>query len=126
MAELIGQVSSGLGQGRYFTRLDWVVEQFSQKLGIDPYPGTFNVNLNPAQLQPLVNQDLAYVDIIPPDPAFCPARCYRVRINHLVEGAVVVAEATSHPANYIEIIAAVNIKETLGVQDGDDVAVEFY
>ncbi|HXV99308.1 MAG TPA: DUF120 domain-containing protein, partial [Anaerolineae bacterium] len=45
---LSGQVVTGLGQGAGFTQLDWAREQFIEKLGIDPYPGTLNLRLSQA------------------------------------------------------------------------------
>ena len=38
--ELLGRLATGSGQGKHFTRLDWAREQFLDKLGIDPFPGT--------------------------------------------------------------------------------------
>lgn len=44
--DIYGQLVSGIGHGRYFTRLDWVRTQFMDCLGIDPFPGTANVIIN--------------------------------------------------------------------------------
>ena len=38
-----GRLTSGVGQGKHFTRLDWACRQFIDKLGIDPFPGTVNL-----------------------------------------------------------------------------------
>ncbi len=40
-----GIVQGGLGQGNSFTQLDWVRQQFRDKIGFDPYPGTLNLRV---------------------------------------------------------------------------------
>ncbi|HEX7593320.1 MAG TPA: DUF120 domain-containing protein [Anaerolineae bacterium] len=46
MTGIRGIVCAGQGQGRSFTRLDWVRRQFRDKLGFDPYPGTLNLQID--------------------------------------------------------------------------------
>ena len=38
-----GRLTSGVGQGKHFTRIDWARRQFIDKLHIDPFPGTVGV-----------------------------------------------------------------------------------
>ena len=40
---LVGRLATGKGQGKYFTRIGWARQQFLDKLGIDPFPGTINL-----------------------------------------------------------------------------------
>ena len=43
--KLRGIVTSGLRESRFFTEIPWVKRQFVDKLGINPYPGTFNITV---------------------------------------------------------------------------------
>lgn len=128
MAKLIlaGQVITGLGQGAGFTQLDWVREQFMVKLGIDPHPGTLNLSLSkPADLA-LWAELKAHADtfIMPPDPIWCQARGYPVRIAGRLPGAIIVPEVPGYPETQVEIIAALPIRQELALVDGDDLTLE--
>lgn len=122
-----GTVSSGFGKGKFFTQLDWVVEEFQTKLGFVPYPGTLNVDISEDDNQSLVilfGLD-GGVTIAPKDNICCSAFCFKVLINGQIDGAVVKPEDTEHPERRLEIIAPVNLRETLGLADGDVVTLEF-
>ena len=43
--KLRGKVTRGIGQSSSFTEIPWVKKQFMDKLGIEPYPGTFNITV---------------------------------------------------------------------------------
>ena len=49
--------------------------------------------------------------------------CYRMKVNGEVEAAVVIAQRTHHSENILEIIAPVNLRERLGLVDGDQVVL---
>ena len=51
--EIRGRVASGIGQGKYFTQLAWAREQFADRLGIDPWPGTFNIVVDDPDAMPV-------------------------------------------------------------------------
>lgn len=122
---LQGTVFSGFGEGKYFTQLDWVVGQFETKLGFAPYPGTLNLEITKDDLTSLVRWlgPNPGVVIAPESAAYCSAFCYPVRINDLVAGAIVVPEITKHPKEKLEVIAPVNIRQTLNISDGDRVVL---
>ncbi|MBN2066553.1 MAG: DUF120 domain-containing protein, partial [Candidatus Thermoplasmatota archaeon] len=40
-----GHLVSGMGEGRYYTEQQGYVEQFQNKLGFKPHPGTLNVEI---------------------------------------------------------------------------------
>ena len=50
---LLGRLATGIGQGKHFTRLDWAREQFMDRVGIDPYPGTINVIVDDPDAMPV-------------------------------------------------------------------------
>jgi len=90
---LKGTISSGFGEGKYFTQLDWVVEAFRTTLGFVPYPGTLNVGINTSEWQSLVTfgRDSG-VTIAPMDEACCSAICFPVQINDRINGAIVMPD----------------------------------
>jgi CTP-dependent riboflavin kinase len=109
---LPGKIVSGVGQGAFFTRLDWFQEQCQQKLGFKPYPGTLNIEISNdkiPQIEVLENEE--GLEFIPPDAAFCSGKAFPVSIAG-VRGAIIMP-------------AAEVLKEKLGVADGDFVSLVF-
>lgn len=127
VVKLRGIVTSGIQQSAFFTEIPWVRKQFAQKLGINPYPGTFNITVLPAD-QDKLNQlrESKGIEIVPEDKSFCAATSFHVVINHQVKGAAIIPLVPSYPAAQLEIIAAERIKDALALQDGDLVEIEVY
>ena len=101
-------------------------KQFIQKLNVDPYPGTLNleiVDLKDSQNFWELKSTLG-VEIISEDPSFCNAQCYPVLINGRLKGAIVFPRVKDYPENKMELIASQNIKEVLSVKGGDVLEVE--
>ena len=127
-AVLRGRLTSGIGQGRRFTRLGWARAQFIDKLGIDPFPGTVNVIVDDpdalAVWARLKRTDGIGIDNPGDGPHDCDARCYRVSIEGRIEAAIVLPRIDDYPPAQVEMIAAGNVREALGIEDGDPVRIE--
>lgn len=126
MAEdIVGRVASGIGQGRHFTRLPWARAQFVERLGIDPFPGTFNIVVDDPDAMPvwvrLRRTPGIRMDNPGDGPHDCDARCYPVSIEGRIGGAIVFPEVEGYPPAQIEIVARVDLRAALGVEDGDPV-----
>ncbi|MEH6473914.1 MAG: DUF120 domain-containing protein [Halopseudomonas sp.] len=119
-----GKVSSGAEKGQYFTQLDWAREQFVEKLGIDPFPGTLNLVLEDPDSQVTWTALRGTSGIRIDNSGGCEARCYRVRIAGRVDGAIVLPEVGRYPQNQIEVIAPIGLRSELGITDGEDIALE--
>jgi CTP-dependent riboflavin kinase len=119
-----GRVASGQGEGASFTRLAWARAAFVAQLGIDPFPGTLNLALADKSGW-IVQRARPGITIRAPNPSWCNARAYKVRVAGRIAGAVVVPEIAGYPEDKIEIIAAVSLRAALGLADGDLVALEF-
>ena len=122
-----GIIVSGAGEGAYFTQIDWVLRQCDEKLGFKPYPGTLNLEISNeflASVESLEHE--TGVELISPDSRFCNARVFPVLIGDIT-GAVILPEekVRVHPKNIIEIIAPLNLKASLNLDDGDAVTVVF-
>ena len=121
-----GRLVTGQGQGASFTRLPWAREQFLARLGIDPYPGTLNLVLDEADARSSWEALRARPGepIEPPEPGFCAARCYRVRLEGWLPGAIVLPEVPGYPTSQVEVISALPLRETLSRSDGDCISLE--
>ncbi len=96
------------------------------KLAIDAYPGTLNLEITqPESLQALASlKEQKGIEITPEQDSFCSARGYPVLIAGKVKGAIIFPCVTGYPENKMELIAPVNIRETLGAKAGDIIEVE--
>ena len=123
---IYGQAVKGLKESFSFTEIPWVKEQLISKLGLNPYPGTFNLEIQDRnslnQLKQVKKRE--GVEIVPREKGFCRGRCYPVIVADRIEGAMVVPEVVGYPDSKVEIIAPCNLREALAVTDGDRVKVE--
>ncbi len=126
--KLLGRLATGSGQGKQFTRLDWAREQFLDKLGIDPFPGTINLIVEDSESMKVWNRlkGTPGVRIDNPNdgPHDCDARCYPVSIDGQIDAAIVLPEVAGSSPVQIEIIAAVGFRDALDVDDGDSLRLE--
>ncbi len=122
-----GTVFSGMGDGRYYMRVYKRI--FEERLGFTPFLGTLNLKVS-------TSEDLRTVQKIRIRPAieirefsarnrrFGSGRCTRVRINDAVDGALVFPQRTHYGLDVVELIAPVNLRESLRLKDGDEVTIE--
>lgn len=124
--QITGRLASGVGEGKHFTRLEWARAQFVTKLGIDPFPGTVNLVVDdPAELEKwTVLRATPGVVIRPPDPQWCDGRCWKVRIGADIDAAIVFPGVPGYPENQIEVIAPVDVRERLKINDGDPLRLD--
>ena len=125
--QLIGRLATGIGMGRSFTQLPWAKEQFVERVGVDPFPGTIIVIIDDPESMPVWVR-LKQTDGIPMEnpndgPHDCDAKCWRVSINGKIDGAIVFPVVPDYPNAQVEVIAPVGVRDTLGIEDGDDVTL---
>ena len=125
---LKGKVVSGLGEGRYYTEQDGYINQFKQKLGFVPYPGTLNVEIEYVErnkLRLLKNSKSIDIDEFKTkNRTFGGARCFKAKINGS-DGAIVLPLRT-HYSNVLELISHDYLREKLNLNDGDDIKIVIY
>ena len=123
-----GKVVSGLGEGRYYTEQKGYVDQFKEKLGFAPYPGTLNVEIKYVErnkLRLLKNYNAININEFKTnDRTFGSVGCFRAEING-VEGAIVMP-LRSHHSNILEFISPCFLREKLDLKDGDDIKIVIY
>ena len=128
---LKGKVVSGAKKAAFFTQLDWVLEQCSEKLGFKPFPGTLNVDILPESILDVQSiQEEKGIELVPPDPkgsndaTFCAAQVLPVSIEEAKAAIIIPAEKVRvHGKNIIEVIAPVRLKDALNIDDGDIVTL---
>jgi len=120
--ELNGTVVSGGGDGKKFVELPWVKQQITEKLGFTPYPGTLNVKLNRknAERRKLVEKNPSAE--ISPAEGYYNGLLFKAFIG-IVECAIILPEVPRYPKTLLEIIAPVNLRKTLQLEDDFEVKV---
>ncbi|AJC72127.1 riboflavin kinase [Thermococcus guaymasensis DSM 11113] len=121
---ILGEVVSGLGEGSYYVQL--YKDRIKEYLGFEPFPGTLNVRV----IFPKTVFD-ALADVRPilipgfvrDGRTFGDVKAYPVRVEG-IEGAIVVPSRTVHPPKIAEIIAPVNLRETLRLKDGSRIRIQ--
>ena len=122
---ITGKIVSGAGEGAYFTQIDWVSRQCSEKLGFIPYPGTLNLDIAEEFLVTVESLEKEKgIELISPDPKFCNGKALPVLLGEMRAAIIMPEEKVRvHPKNIIEIIAPLNLKAALNLKDGDCVSV---
>ena len=129
--ELAGSVTGGMGEGRHYITLPGYAEQFVERLGYEPFPGTLNVALTNESIRS--RAALAGIEPVAidgwedDDRTYGPAVCYPATVaagERTYEPAHVIApERTHHDEDQLEVIAPDRLREELGLDDGDHVTV---
>jgi riboflavin kinase len=125
--ELVGEVVSGMGEGKYYISLDGYVEQFVERLGYEPFPGTLNMSLDDESTRrrsALENADGIPIDKWEnEDRTFGAATCYEASVEG-VEAHVIRPHRSHYPDDTLEVIAPVKLRDELDIDYGDEVTVE--
>jgi riboflavin kinase, archaea type len=125
--ELEGKVLTGLGEGQYYVNIPGYRKQFEEKLRFSPFPGTLNVKLS--ENSSAIRNRLLRLPAVQiegfndGERTFGGGKCYPVNVGG-IEAAVVTPERTHYPSDLIEIIAPVNLRNTLSLKDGDRVVIQ--
>ena len=121
-----GEVTSGLGEGRYYLSQPGYVVQFNERLGYTPYPGTLNVRLGGRALRKVgllgTYSGIRIDGFQASGRTFGGATCFPARMNghacHLLH------PDRSHHKDVVEFVAPDCLRESLPVRDHDVVEVD--
>jgi riboflavin kinase len=128
---LEGTVFRGLGEGAYYISKDSYKKQFIKKLGFNPYPGTLNLKLK-KDYDLKIRKDLdAYPAIkikgfVSENRTFGLVKCYKVRIENKIDGALVFARRSHYDLSVLEIVAPVYLRKELNLSEGQKVKIEIF
>jgi len=126
--KLTGVVYSDLGRAASFMEVESVAAALLDAVGFAACPGTLNLRLDTAEARrkwDAVKNDARGIEIAARDATHCSARCFRVRIEGNWPGAVILPAVAGYPADKLEVIAPMRLKDALKVQDGARVSIEF-
>jgi len=119
---LNGRVFSGKGEGKKFVTLPWVDRQIREKLGFSPYPGTLNIRLSREGLtQKKLLAKAERLEIVP-EKGYCRGSLIKAKITGLDCG-IIVPQVPAYPADVVEVVAAVFLRQRLRLSDGSEAAV---
>jgi riboflavin kinase len=124
--DLYGNIITGLGEGQYYISREGYMSQFRDKLGFKPYPGTLNVRLDGPSAE--MRDRMAFIRPVvvhgfsDGERSFGGGKCYQIEVEG-IKGAVIIPDRTHYPADLLEIIAPVKLREMLRINDGDKVRI---
>lgn len=120
--ELKGLVFSGEGSGKKFVDLPWVNKQISEKLDFIPYSGTLNLRLSEKSIRWKKLLEKTPTEKIIPVKGYFNGALFRAFIG-ILECAIVVPLIPDYPEDLLEVIASVNLRKALELEDGCEVKV---
>lgn len=135
-----GKIVTGMKEGAYYMSLEGYKNQFKEKLGYEPFPGTLNLKLEDKIYRDKKKEIITYSNIYidgfnDKNRTFGWVKCFPAiltpenKTNNRgeyvqIETAVLLLERTHHDNSLIEVISPVCIKETANLKNGDLVKIE--
>jgi riboflavin kinase len=123
--ELFGRVFTGRGEGRKYVELSWVKQQIMEKLGFDPYPGTLNLRLDEENMKRRVLLEKDAKLRLCHSEGYCTGLLFKASVDSVACG-VVIPQVENYPDDVFEVVASVNLRQKLGLQDRDSVEVTVF
>jgi riboflavin kinase len=125
-----------MGEGRHYISLPGYMRQFEERLGYEPFPGTLNLDLDSESVRrrgAMETFEPIEIDGWEDDErTYGPCVCYPATVvaddgedeGEAYDGAHVIApERTHHDEDQLELIAPEKLRDVLGLDDSDRVAV---
>lgn len=118
-----GKIARGIGESGSFLGIPWVNKQLCDKLEFTPWPGTLNIVVDDEDGQRLL-MEKGKERLVAEQAGFCDALIFKALLNETYECGIVLPLVPNYSTTLLEIVAPIQIKETLGVDDGDEVVVD--
>ncbi len=128
--EFDGELFTGLGEGAYYVSMGGYTSQFREKVGFVPYPGTLNIRLDSRTNRIQVEQLRAKPGILiegfqDGTRSFGALRVFPALIED-ERGGILAIDRTHYDVSVLEVIAPKNLRDALGLKDGDKVSVKVF
>jgi len=119
---LQGTVVAGVGGAKNYLASQHIASQVAEKVGFKPYPGTLNIRLSKEST--LKRQEFHHdkEDRIHPQVNVFPGILIKAQIGQF-ECAIIHPEDHNYPADIVEVIAPINLREKLNLTEGSKVTL---
>ena len=123
---VIGKLFSGMGAGEEYLSKEPYQERFKQILGYKPFPGTLNIRLEEEdQIKKIRSREHKRLDGFEHgETEYSGMDIYICEIMG-VEAAYLDLDVTDYGDEVVEIVAPIELREFLDVEDGDELEIEF-
>jgi riboflavin kinase len=118
-----GLVTSGSQKGTYFMSQEIYRYQFQEKLGFQPFKGTFNILIEKEDLEDIHKFRKENANIIKGEGDFGDVEFIKATLQNQLEGALIFPLKSHHPEEFLEFITSENVRTTLKLRDGDSVTL---
>jgi len=124
---LKGKIVSGIGQGAYYVKA--FEKKIREKLGIKPFIGTLNIKVDEKKREHILSttNEVLIPGFKTKERTFGLVKCYPIMLSHgkkKHKAFIAVPERTVYGKNIVEIIFAVNLRQTLKLKENDNVTIE--
>ncbi|MDP7116132.1 MAG: CTP-dependent riboflavin kinase [Candidatus Woesearchaeota archaeon] len=121
---LKGKVISGLHEGKKFMSIHQYEIQFHKILNAKPFAGTLNVEVDIEEKEQfLKKQQKILVDGFESEhKTYYEVICHRIKINKK-PALLILPIKNQHEPNIVEIVSEENLRESLKLEDGDEVEI---
>ncbi len=120
--KISGKIIKGIGESGSFLSIDWVTEGMNRCFSFRPFPGTLNIEVS-KNIQKILRAAEGE-RLIAGQEGFCDALLFKGVIAASIPCGVVLPLVENYPADLIEIVAPMHLKEALGLTDGDGITIE--
>lgn len=121
-----GKISTGLGEGGWYMARRGYQEALLRRLGFAPFPGTLNVSLDGSETEKLAELQAREGLLVPEfqdeGRTFGAVKAFRATLRGIDAG--VVLPLRGHHRGVLEVVAPMQLREKLGLHDGDEVEVD--
>lgn len=131
-----GEIITGMGEGKYYIKIEEYFLKIKEFLGEEPYLGTLNIKLEQFLLDDFYSIIRAKQPYIIPsfekdDRTFGEVKCYPVLLCNSAHAPASIncllldIRRTSHEKGVIELVSSKNLRDYLGLKDGTQVGITF-
>ncbi|MBU0615485.1 MAG: CTP-dependent riboflavin kinase [Nanoarchaeota archaeon] len=122
ITKITGTIKKGIGEGGYY--VSQYQEHFKKRLGFKAFPGTLNIEADETGLMNFISTlpKITIDSFKTKERTFGSLTCYPITIGK-EKAAIVVPERTRHSNTIIEIIAPVNLRKALSLEDETKVTI---
>jgi riboflavin kinase len=116
-----GTIVSGIGEGRHYMALEGYIEQFKEKIGFEPFPGTLNIELDEREMLKFRSskkmKGIKIDGFENSGKRFGKVNCFKGKING--RDIFIILPEKSHHSNILEVISPINLRKEMNLKDGE-------